>query len=111
MTELCGPNACGTCPLLGMCGDPTDLPPEPLSEERPLVDKAADRIAKWDAAWSQVFAVAERPEHAACRTRTDIEDYAVLGRVMRAAIDERPDVDPNEPAPEGGGCCGGNCCS
>lgn len=28
MSEHCGPGACGSCPLLGLCGDPADLPPE-----------------------------------------------------------------------------------
>lgn len=30
MTNPCAPSACGSCSLLGACGDPDDLPPEEL---------------------------------------------------------------------------------
>lgn len=44
----CGPTACGTCPLLGLCGDPTDVPPEPCVsrfEDGPEIDPNEPRPA------------------------------------------------------------------
>lgn len=38
--SLCGPSACGSCPLLGLCGDPVDLPPEPGDLDAPDRDPA-----------------------------------------------------------------------
>lgn len=87
--SLCGPSACGTCPLRGYCGDPSDLPSAP---GRPRGVLAAVGPSP-----------ADRPEWRACRTRAEDE--------VPCAVDlDGPDVDPHEPRPEDApSCCGGAC--